>query len=130
MQAELTAGTRLTLLLGARYDHVAYNYRSFLPSAPVRADRRDFGRVSPKLGASWRFGATHALYANVGGGIEVPSQRNETDPTPGAGPALLNPLLDPIRSTSYEVGVKSVATSLAGGAVALGYDAALYKASR
>jgi iron complex outermembrane recepter protein len=50
---------------------------------------------------------------------------NETDPTPGAPPALLNPLLDPIRSTTYEVGVKSVGTRL-GPAVTLGYDVALY----
>jgi iron complex outermembrane receptor protein len=68
---------------------------------------------------NWLLGASHAVYANVGGGIEVPAG-NETDPTPGAPPALLHPLLDPIRSTSYEVGAKS-----AGGG-ALGYDVALY----
>jgi iron complex outermembrane receptor protein len=125
VQDEITVGDRLTLLAGARYDHVAYNYRSYLPTPPVRSDRRDFSRVSPKLGVNWRVGATHAVYATVGGGIEVPAG-NETDPTPGAPPTLLNPLLDPIRSTSYEIGVKSVATSLGGGAVTLGYDAALY----
>jgi iron complex outermembrane receptor protein len=124
-QDEITIGDRLTLLAGARYDAVAYNYRSYLPTPPVRSDRRDFSRVSPKLGVNWRVGAAHAVYANVGGGIEVPAG-NETDPTPGAPAALLNPLLDPIRSTSYEVGVKSVATSLGRGAVTLAYDAALY----
>lgn len=125
VQDEIAASDRLTLLVGARWDHVAYNYRSFLPTPPVRADRRDFGRVSPKLGVSWQVGKTHAIYANVGGGIEVPAG-NETDPTPGAPPALLNPLLDPIVSTSYEVGLKSVPTSVGAGAVTLGYDAALY----
>ena len=35
LQDELTINDRLTLLLGARYDDVSYNYRSFLP-APAR----------------------------------------------------------------------------------------------
>jgi iron complex outermembrane receptor protein len=89
----------------------------------VRADRKNFRRVSPKLGVSWLLGAAHAVYANVGGGIEVPAG-NETDPTPGAPAALLNPLLDPILSTTYEVGVKSPGAALGG--VSLGYDLALY----
>ena len=65
--------------------------------------------MSPKLGATWRLGQTHSLYANVGGGIEVPAG-NETDQPP-TGPlpgALLNPLLDAISSTTYEVGLKSL----------------------
>jgi iron complex outermembrane receptor protein len=95
-----------------------------MPLAPVRSDSRDFRRVSPKLGVSWLLDATRALYANVGGGIEVPAG-NETDPTPGAPPALLNPLLDPILSTSYEVGIKSRGARLGSG-LALGYDLALY----
>ncbi|HEX5073388.1 MAG TPA: TonB-dependent receptor, partial [Gemmatimonadaceae bacterium] len=57
-QDELSIGQRLTLLLGARYDAVAYNYRSFLPSPPVRSDRRDFSRVSPKLGINWLVGGS------------------------------------------------------------------------
>ncbi|HUQ83188.1 MAG TPA: TonB-dependent receptor [Gemmatimonadaceae bacterium] len=124
LQDELNVNSRLTLLLGARYDAVAYSYRSFLPAPPVRSDRRDFSRVSPKLGVNWLVNATSSLYANVGGGIEVPAG-NETDPTPGAPPALLNPLLDAIRSTTYEVGFKSV-PQMGADAVALGYDIALY----
>lgn len=123
VQDELQVTDRLSLLLGARFDAIAYNYRSFLPNPPVRSDRRDFSRVSPKLGANWLIAAGHALYANVGGGVEVPAG-NETDPTPGAPPALLNPLLDPIRSTSYEVGYKASGNAL--GAVTLGGDVALY----
>ena len=125
VQDELSVNRRLTLLLGARYDVVAYNYRSFLPSPPVRSDHRDFSRVSPKLGINWLVGASSSVYANVGGGIEVPAG-NETDPTPGAPPALLNPLLDAIRSTTYEVGFKSMPSLASGGRLSLGYDVALY----
>jgi len=125
LQDEVSVGERLTLSLGARYDAVAYNYRSFLPNPPVSSDHRNFSRVSPKLGVSWLMNATHSVYANVGGGIEVPAG-NETDPTPGAPPALLNPLLDPIRSTTYEVGLKSVPASASVRPFVLGYDVALY----
>ena len=124
IQDELLVNERLTLLLGARYDNIYYNYRSFLPNPPVRSDRKDFSRVSPKLGVNWLVNSTHSLYANVGGGIEVPAG-NETDPTPGAPPALLNPLLDPISSTTYEVGFKSI-PQMGSRSFAVGYDIALY----
>jgi outer membrane receptor protein involved in Fe transport len=124
-QDELVFGDRLTVTLGARYDRVGYYYRSFLPAPPVRFDSRSFSRVTPKVGASWLFGASHSLYGNIGGGIEVPAG-NETDPTPNAAPALLNPLLDPIRSTTYEVGFKSLGPSTADAPVAVTYDVALY----
>ena len=124
IQDELSVNRHLTLLLGARYDAVSYNYRSFLPSPPVASDHRAFSRVSPKLGINWLVDAAKSLYANVGGGIEVPAG-NETDPTPGAPPALLNPLLDPIRSTTYEVGFKSM-PSVSSSRLSVSYDVALY----
>jgi iron complex outermembrane recepter protein len=124
LQDELAVNDRLSLLLGARLDAIAYNYRSYLPTPPVRSDRKDFRRVTPKLGFNWLVSPGRALYGNVGGGIEVPAG-NETDPTPGAPPALLNPLLDPIQSATYELGYKALATRL-GGALTLNYDVALY----
>jgi iron complex outermembrane receptor protein len=125
LQEELAVGDRLTMQLGARYDAIAYAYRSFLPNPPVRSDRRTFSRVSPKLGVSWLVTPARSLYANVGGGVEVPAG-NETDPTPGAPPTLLNPLLDPIRSTTYEVGFKSAPSLTGGHRAVVGYDIALY----
>jgi len=124
LQDELAVNDRLTLVLGARYDNVTYNYRSFLPNPPVKSDRKDFSRVSPKLGVNWLLAPTRSVYANIGGGIEVPAG-NETDPTPGAPPALLNPLLDAIRSTTFEVGYKSM-PGVAGRSFVVGYDVALY----
>jgi iron complex outermembrane recepter protein len=124
IQDEFKVSERLGLLLGARYDKIAYNYRSFLPNPPVRADSRTFSRVTPKVGVNWLLTPTQSLYANVGGGIEVPAG-NETDPTPGAPPALLNPLLDPITSTSIEIGTKS-RPAMGDRTVTLGYDVAVY----
>lgn len=126
-QDELQVNDRLSLTLGARYDKVAYYYRSFMPTAPVRFDQRDFERVSPKLGVNWLLNTSSSLYANVGGGIEAPAG-NETDPTPGApSPApLINPLLDAINSTTYELGYKSLGRPLESSSVQLGYDVAVY----
>jgi iron complex outermembrane receptor protein len=124
-QSELVFNDKLRVLLGARYDNVSYHYKSFLQVTPVRADSRRFERITPKLGVSYSLDDHKSVYANVGGGIEVPAG-NETDPTPGAPPSLLNPLLDPIRSTTYEVGFKSIASRLGTTPFTLSYDLAGY----
>ena len=124
-QNELQVTNRLSVLLGARYDNLAYYYQSFLPTPPVRRDTRHFTRVTPKVAVNWLLGASQSVYANVGGGVEIPAG-NETDPLPGQPPALLNPLLDPIRSTTFEVGFKSLEGGSATRTVSLGYDVALY----
>ena len=124
-QNELQLTERVSVLLGARYDNLAYYYQSFLPTPPVRRDTRDFTRVTPKLAVNWMLGATRSVYANVGGGVEIPAG-NETDPTPGQPPALLNPLLEPIRSTTFEVGFKSLEGGDQTRLISLGYDVALY----
>lgn len=115
---------RLTVLLGARYDRVGYYFKNFLPS-PKPKDDRLISRVSPKLGASWLLNASHSLYANIGTGIEVPAS-NESDPTPGTGAALLNPLQDPIVSTTYEFGLKGSGSQIGQTGIIASYDVALY----
>ncbi len=104
-EAEFPLGGRVTMSAGARYDDVTYYAHSYID--PSLSDSRAFTHVTPKLGLSWRTSATSNAYANVGGGIEVPAG-NETDVGPGMPPVGINPLLDPIRSTSYEVGYKTV----------------------
>lgn len=128
VQDQLSVNERLSLLVGARYDKVSYNYRSFLAAAPIKSQSKDFDRVSPKLGINWMLGRTHSVYANVGGGVEVPAG-NETDQPP-TGPlpgALLNPLLDAINSTTYEAGLRSVGLAVPGISLVVGYDAAAYR---
>lgn len=128
LQDELGITDRLSLLLGARWDRVAYTYRTFFdPDAVVKQQSKRFARVIPKLGVNWMLGKRQSVYANVGGGIEVPAG-NETDqpptgPVPGA---LLNPLLDAITSTTYEVGTKGLGLPVLGNGLLLGYDMALY----
>ena len=125
-QDELCVGDRACLTVGARYDAVNYHYQSYI--TPSLNDSKSFTRVSPKVGLSYLLDSSHSVYANVGGGIEVPAG-NETDPAGTFGQDTvyaINPLLDAIRSTTYEIGAKSVAAPASGALVSWGYDLALY----
>jgi iron complex outermembrane recepter protein len=125
IQDEIWVRERLAVTLGARYDDVTYNYRSYI--TPELSDRKSFARVTPKIGLMWLFDGTRSIYANVGGGIEVPAG-NETDPAGTFGQDTvyaINPLLEPIRSTTYEIGFKSIPASSTA-AVRWSYDLALY----
>jgi iron complex outermembrane receptor protein len=125
-QGELQLAERWALSLGARYDRVTYYSESFI--TPALNAERAFSRVTPKVGLNLRLTPTQSIYANVGGGVEVPAG-NETDPAGTFGQdtvTAINPLLDPIRSTTYEVGTKQVLVPAQGFIADLSYDVAVY----
>ena len=109
-QEQLLLGKRLGLDLGARYDVIKYDYRSFIQ--PQLDAAKSFKRVTPKVGLNYMASPVHSFYANVGGGIEAPAG-NETDPASTFGQdtvTAINPLLDAIRSTTFEIGTKHLTT--------------------
>ena len=126
-QQGFLVGDRVNLDFGARYDDIKYNYRNFI--TPRINAAKSFRRLTPKIGASFLATPTHSFYANLGGGIEAPAG-NETDPAGTFGQdtvVAINPLLDAIRSTTYELGTKhliDVGRSYLG---SVSYDAALYR---
>jgi iron complex outermembrane receptor protein len=128
VEEQLSFGERLLVSLGARRDAIGYYNQNFI--TPAIDASRTFSRTTPKLGVTWKLSSTHSLYASVGGGVEVPAG-NETDPAGTFGQdtvTSLNPLLEPIRSTTYELGMKRILV-LGGGATLLrsaSYDLALY----
>lgn len=125
-QEQLEIGTRLSLVLGARYDAVSYYNNNFI--TPAIDAQKTFARVSPKIGATWRVTPTQSLYVNVGGGVEAPAG-NETDPASTFGQdtvTAINPLLNAIRSTTFEIGTKRVLASGDGFVERIVYDLALY----
>ena len=127
IQDEIMFGERLSTIIGARYDDITYYYDDFI--TPSLNDRKSFERVTPKAGITYRVSSTQSIYANLGGGVEVPAG-NEVDPVPTFGTdtvRALNPLLEPITSTTVEVGTKHILSL--GGEDRLGtltYDIALY----
>jgi iron complex outermembrane receptor protein len=125
-QQQLQFGERIALDLGARWDRIRYDYRSHLN--PRLDDMKDFSRVSPRIGLNFRLAPTHSVYFAVGGGVEAPAG-NETDPASTFGQdtvSALNPLLEPIYSTTYEVGTKHLMSIGTGILSAFSYEIALY----
>lgn len=126
-QAGLEPGERWAVTLGARYDRVTYYTQSFIN--PALDASKVFDRVTPKAAVNFLVGPGHSFYANLGGGVEVPAG-NETDPASTFGqpdPVTgLNPLLDAITSTTFEVGTKRALAPSAGAFESLSYDAAVY----
>jgi iron complex outermembrane receptor protein len=128
LEDELTLNNKLGITLGLRGDAISYYYKNFLN--PKTDASRTFSQLTPKIGASWRLSNTQTLYANVGGGVEAPAG-NETDPASTFGQdtvTALNPLLEPIRSYTYEVGTKQIfmVGDGSGLVTSVSYDAAAY----
>jgi iron complex outermembrane receptor protein len=89
---------------------------------------KSFTGVTPKVGLTYRLGATHSVYASVGGGVEAPAG-NETDPASTFGQDTvynINPLLDPVRSVTYEIGTRRVVISSVGPFAEWSYDVAAF----
>ena len=125
-QEQLLFSEKLGLDIGARWDRIRYDIRSYID--PRLDDVKDFERVTPRIGISYRLAPTHSIYANVGGGIEAPAG-NETDPASTFGQdtvTALNPLLEPIRSTTYEIGTKHLMPVAGRFVSAFSYEIALY----
>lgn len=130
VQDEIEIGEHWVGLLGARYDNITYYSEGYFKPPALRvSETKSFTKVTPKAGITYRISPMHSVYANMGGGIEVPAG-NETDPAP-TNPAdsiyAINPLLEPIRSTTFELGTKHV-VALGGDEpfAHLTYDVALY----
>jgi len=107
LQEELMFDDQLSVILGGRYDKVSYFNETYIDGALPIFNGQDmsYERFTPKAGLTWRMNEDMSLYANIGGGIEVPAG-NETDPPASLSAYVINPLLKPIESTSLEIGYK------------------------
>ncbi|MDP4115415.1 MAG: TonB-dependent receptor, partial [Bacteroidota bacterium] len=117
----------LSLIVGGRYDNIKYYNQSFLTS-PTRTDSKEYTKFTPKAAVSYSFSNLHSVYFNYGGGIEVPAG-NETDPAGTYGQDtvyLLNPLLEPMTSTTFEIGTKHIVPLDLTVLDFVSYDLALY----
>lgn len=123
---DFAIGDKVGLSVGARYDDITYDYKSNI--TPRLNDVKSFSRITPKIGINYRPSATHSFYASIGGGIEAPAG-NETDPASTFGQdtvTALNPLLDAIRSTTFEIGTRRFLHWSTGPVRELTYDVAGY----
>jgi iron complex outermembrane recepter protein len=112
LQDELNFDENLTLLIGGRYDIVTYYTRVYFDGGADiltnNSEDKAYTYFTPKAGISFRLTPNHSIFANMGGGIEVPAG-NETDPTGiGNDTNVISRLLEPIISTTYEIGDKLI----------------------
>lgn len=127
LSEDLELGARWVLSLGARWDAITYTYSSNID--PSTNATKSFTRVTPKLGITYKASAAHSWYASLGGGVEAPAG-NETDPEAGTPNAVfaINPLLEPISSTTVEAGTRRLWSSATAASFvrSVQYDAAAF----
>ncbi|MBX7151450.1 TonB-dependent receptor [bacterium] len=126
-QQEISVNEQWAFIAGFRYDNVTYYSENFVDHS-LGLQKKSFTGLTPKAGITYLFSPKHSIYANLGGGVEVPAG-NETDPAGTFGQDTvyaINPLLDPIRSTTVEVGTKHLIPFDDDLMKALSYDIALY----
>ncbi|MBA2668909.1 MAG: TonB-dependent receptor [Gemmatimonadetes bacterium] len=106
--AQLTAVPleRLTMLAGLRYDWFRFDVTDFFVTAtnPDDSGSRTLDAVSPSIGANYRLIDQFQLYGNVGTSFETPTTTELANRPDGAGG--FNPLLEPQRAFSMEVGAQ------------------------
>ncbi len=106
IQNEIQIDDKWTFLGGYRVDKVKYDYADNIN--PSKNEAKTFTGFSPKLGITYRITPDFSVYGSWGNGIEVPAG-NETDPSGLNGQDtvyLINPLLDVIKSSTLEIGIK------------------------
>jgi iron complex outermembrane receptor protein len=120
---EVDLGKRYTLTGSARTDAVRFRVEDKLITStnPDDSGERLLDAVSPMVGILARLSDSHSAYANISSAFETPTATELGNQPSGA--AGINRDLKPQRSTTYEVGVKGVATR------GLQYNAALFATS-
>jgi iron complex outermembrane receptor protein len=106
-QAELSPLQRTTVVSGIRYDIQRYTTELLPAGQRLRRlpESLSFHHLTPRIGFSYRLDTLHSVYLNLSGGLEVPAF-NEVDPPPSRPDLLLNPILKPMSSTTFETGLK------------------------
>jgi iron complex outermembrane receptor protein len=91
----------LTLTAAVRYDTTKFRFEDEL--TPANNGEKRFSRVTPRAGLTYTPWSALTLYANYGEGFRVPT----TDELFAFGVGTSNPDLEPVKSRTYEVGLRA-----------------------
>lgn len=122
LEEELTWKERWSLRAAVRYDNLWYVAEDHVD--PSLDASKHFTHFTPKGSLSFRTGE-HTIYAALGGGVESPAFNEIDPPPPYDAVTSLNPFLEPMRSTTVELGAKG-ALRTPGALGRLRYDLAGY----
>lgn len=109
IQASVPVHARVVVTSGVRHDRTAFRVRDRFVTAtdPDDSGARTLSALSPSAGVSVLLGAGTTIYGNAGSAFETPTTTELANRPDGAGG--FNPLLQPQRSLSYELGARHVA---------------------
>lgn len=98
-----------SIIAGARLDMQNY-IGEIYPAGVKRITQRDELRMrhlTPSFSILYKVGNNNSAYFTISGGVEAPAF-NEVDPPPELKNVVLNPLLKPMSSQTFEFGFKGV----------------------
>jgi len=98
-----------SVVVGGRYDWQDYQSEVY-PAGAKRtqtSERLTMSHFTPRAALMIRLSPSRTIYLSLSGGVEAPAF-NEVDPPPGVRAAELNPLLKPMKSSTYEIGFKGI----------------------
>jgi iron complex outermembrane recepter protein len=108
-QADISLPARVQVSLGARYDHIGYDYQNNLSVVDTGSHRRpgstdvSFDRLSPKLGVTWELAPNANLFASYREAFRAPSESQLF--RQGAAESTVD--LKPVRAQSWEAGFRT-----------------------
>lgn len=114
---------RLTVLAGVRHDRINFRATDHITAPTDESGERDMAATSPSIGATLEVTPKLSLFTNYSTSFETPTTSELANQESGAGG--FNPVLEPQRSRSAEVGANG---RLNVGGVAGSYQLALYQA--
>ncbi|WP_134016118.1 TonB-dependent receptor family protein [Modicisalibacter xianhensis] len=119
LQGDIDLTERWTVSLGARYDRIRLEVDDDFLTNDTGDDsgQRDFNEWSGSAGVSYRYLASHQVYATTGTSFETPTFSEFANPSGAGG---FNPAVEPQKAWNRELGLRG---SFANG---IDYDAALF----
>ncbi len=103
LQDEIDLNDSMELTVGARYDDVEFDVTDRFLENGDDSGKVGFDQISPMAGFSFIASDSIRLYATISTAFETPTTTEFANPGGGG----FNQMLDPQKSTNYEIGLKS-----------------------
>lgn len=103
VQDEISVSDRLEVTLGLRYDDIEFDISDAFLADGNDSGARSIDDVSPSIGFLYDVGAQHSVYGSIATAFETPTTTEFANPDGSGG---FNPILEPQKSTSYELGLR------------------------
>lgn len=101
VQAEIKPVERFSVILGGRYDNMAFTYTNYLDNTSGKKSYQEF---TPKVGMTYKIRSNVGVYGNYSLGFSPPSLTTVFRKKPNTDPAEFYYNIEPAKFTNYELG--------------------------